>query len=96
MRYAWWHPQSLFCIFHTDNCPVAGQERYRAITSAYVFFLLHSPASLIVVLTQLLPWGSRRSPRLRYRQACNIRQRNTVVEGATRPRRLEHCHHARG
>ena len=56
------------------------------------------PTSLLTLpssVHQLLPWRCWCPSRLRHRKACNIRERNTVAEGATRPRRLKHRHHAR-
>lgn len=78
----------------------AGQERYRAITSACVGYTflsacLREDEVLTTSATQVLPRSRRRPPRLRYCQARDLRQRPPLAQRAPRPCRLEDCHHAR-
>ena len=55
-----------------------------------------SPVCLFALgLLQLLSWSGRRTAGVRHLEARFVRQRGPLAEGAARPRRPEHRHHAR-
>lgn len=79
-----WDTGEFYGLFLTPtaNRNIAGQERYRAITSASVLeqFIVFPYLSTTSQLLSRSSWGAAC---IRHCQARNICQRNTVVEGTS-------------